>query len=394
MHGQWLGNIDYDGITGSIRVELEDRGDAFFGHAYLFYDAQLNLPGLRFELRVPKLPPHTIETETWYLYPDGGEMTADHRKRADQMIAERFEGKVPPRLTAEFVMEGRQLRITWRAPDGESGAELLTKSDIEDRSTLIGRADLRTWDKFREWAVDQPLRRYIFRGQALPLKLASSFHRTWRKDLATWIQRDVRALFGAVIERVNYPLQLGQLDHNAAIWSILQHHGYPTPLLDWTYSPFVAAYFAFHNAGNVPAAAPRIFIFDQAAWSDRYGRRAFFVDAAPPQLVLLESIAIGNPRSGPQQALSTVTNIADVEAFIREREEADGRAYLSVCDIPAIERPHIMRELELMGITYGSLFPGIDGICRDMRERLFAPPDGQARPSEVFPSEIMKPQSA
>jgi hypothetical protein len=176
-----------------------------------------------------------------------------------------------------------------------------------------------------------------------------------------------------VIERISYPLQLGQLDHNSVIWSLLQHHGYPTPMLDWTYSPFVAAYFAFHNADHNSSASPRIFIFDQAAWSDLYGRHAFIVDAAPPQLVLVESLQIGNPRSGPQQALSTVTNIADVEAFIREREQADGRSYLTVCDLPAVDKNRIMRELELMGITYGSLFPGLDGICRDMRERLFAP---------------------
>jgi FRG domain len=371
MQGQWLGEISENELVGSLRVELEARGNAFFGHAYVFCDQSLRLPGLRFELRVPRVPPHKIEAETLYLYSAGGVMTHDDRLRADQDISERFEGKIPPKLTLEFAMDGDQLRINWSSFDDESGSELLTKSDIVGKSELIGRTDLRTWDQFREWAVHQRPRQYIFRGQTNPSKLASSFHRTWRNDLATWIENDVRALFGAVIERVNYPLQLGQLDHNAAIWSILQHHGYPTPLLDWTYSPFVAAYFAFHGARDTSAASPRIYMFDQASWNDRYGRRSFIVDAAPPQLVLLESLPIGNPRSGPQQALSTVTNVADVEAFIRAREQEDGQSYLTVCDLPANDRPRIMRELELMGITYGSLFPGIEGACQDMKERLF-----------------------
>ena len=68
---------------------------------------------------------------------------------------------------------------------------------------------------------------------------------------------------------------------------------------------------------------------------------------------------------------STVSNIADIEAFIREKEVEDGRTYMTVCDLPPSEAPQIMRELELMGITYGSLFPGLDGICRDFKDRLF-----------------------
>jgi len=27
-----------------------------------------------------------------------------------------------------------------------------------------------------------------------------------------------------------------------------------------------------------------------------------------------------------------------------------------------------------MGITFGSLFPGLDGICKDLKDRLFAEP--------------------
>jgi hypothetical protein len=268
-------------------------------------------------------------------------------------------------------MQATRLKVTWAAPNGDTEFALLTKSNPEGKSRLTGRADLVTWDQFREWAVSQKPRKYIFRGQRRPNKLASSFHRTWRKDLATWVAVDVRALFGAIIERVSYPLQLGNFDHNAALWTILQHHGYPTPLLDWTFSPFVAAYFAYEDATVEQRVSPRIFLFDQEAWNEKYGRLMFFAEAVPAHLTVLESLSVGNPRHGPQQALSTVTNVADVEAFVREREREDDKTYLTVCDLPANEKPRIMRELELMGITYGSLFPGLDGVCRDMRERHF-----------------------
>jgi hypothetical protein len=374
MDGQWLGKIEGE-LSASLRVELEDRGDHFQGHAYLFYDVQHRLPGFQFNLNFQKEQPFLARVETIYLYANGGIMTREERIRAEQDIAQRFDEPMPSALDVSFKSEGKILKIAWAVPDKETKGEIaLSGTDLEAPSQIVRRDDLTSWDQFREWAIKQRPRQFIFRGQAQPFKLVSSFHRTWRKDLLNWIENDVNALFGAVVERISYPLRLGDLGHNSAIWSILQHHGYPTPLLDWTLSPFVAAYFAFQDREFSEHSSPRIYIFDQAEWEKRYALRAFIADPSPPQLVVMQSYAIGNPRSAPQQALSMVTNIADVEAFVREREEIDGQTYLTVCDLPAIEKQRVVRELELMGITYGSLFPGLDGICRDMRDQNFAQP--------------------
>jgi hypothetical protein len=84
----------------------------------------------------------------------------------------------------------------------------------------------------------------------------------------------------------------------------------------------------------------------------------------------MEFIALDNERLVPQQSISSVTNIDDIETHIRGYESAD-RSYLQIIDLPAKERPAVMRELSTMGITSGSLFPGLDGACEELRERFF-----------------------
>jgi hypothetical protein len=396
MIGQWIGRVDGE-WPGTLRVELEDRGFGLTGRAYLFYDAP-DIPGILFDIQLPKGSVAHTRVGTIFLYPTGGAMTQQERQAAEQFLATKHGREIPQQFDVELHMAASDLEVAWSAsepgapekPGGRKGLlgraqkqpagiqqlqgkALLKLSNPIGASALVRRADLVSWDQFRHWAAGQRPRSFIFRGQSRPFKLATSFHRTWRKNLSHWIVQDTELLFGAVAQHLNYPLQQGNMQHNAAIWSILQHHGYPTPMLDWSYSPFVAAYFAFQEQPDVNTA-PRIYIFDRESWVARYGRANFIVDMARNQLVVVETMPVGNPRHLPQQAISTVTNIADIEEFIRQRELADGVQYLTVCDLPVGMRPQIMRELEMMGITYGSLFPGLDGICRDMRDRLFTQP--------------------
>jgi hypothetical protein len=69
----------------------------------------------------------------------------------------------------------------------------------------------------------------------------------------------------------------------------------------------------------------------------------------------------------PQQSVSMLTNIDDIETYITTKDAV----YLKAIDIPVRERTHVMRELRYMGITAGSMFPGLDGLCEELRELNF-----------------------
>ena len=84
-----------------------------------------------------------------------------------------------------------------------------------------------------------------------------------------------------------------------------------------------------------------------------------------------EFLAIENERMIPQQASSSVTNIDDIESYIRGRETTE-KVYLTAIDLPLKQRQVIVEELQYMGITAGSLFPGLDGACEELKQRRFA----------------------
>ncbi len=231
------------------------------------------------------------------------------------------------------------------------------------------------WEQFKTFVNGLEHRRYVFRGQRKPLRLHTGFHRTGRADLQRFLNEDIRTLHRHLSQRTSHVFDLNIPDQNGAFFNLVQHHGYPTPLLDWTYSPYVGAFFAYRHVKNSEAAAAsendkvRIFVFDQKQWRTDWPQLSKLTPCRP-HFSILEFIAIDNERLIPQQSVSSVTNIDDIETYIRSMEKG-GKQYLRIIDLPLRQRAGVMRELSVMGITAGSLFPGLDGACEELRERFF-----------------------
>jgi hypothetical protein len=265
--------------------------------------------------------------------------------------------------------------VSWMTNLGSAGRAVLPRSRADQASQLT--AQEKSWDEFKAYvATLQDRRRFLFRGQEESWKLRTSFHRTGRANVARFVADDIPALHRHLSARTRHVFNFGNPEETGAFYNLVQHHGYPTPLLDWTDSPYVAAFFAYRRLSNSKAEAAepdskvRIHVLDRSAWM-RDQRQPLFVNSVRLFVSVAEFLAIENERMIPQQAASTLTNVDDIESFMKGAEAEKGVCYLQAIDLAQCDRRRVMNELAYMGITAGSLFPGLDGACEDLAERNF-----------------------
>lgn len=369
MNGQWIGTYTVGDTTGKIHVNIDELESKYFGAAYIF-DANPKLPtavahfatankNSDFSLRTDPLQaidPRSGDAATWEqvktLFPD----VATFSKHAD--------------VRGSFDRD--KLILSWTTDTGLRGSCELPRSKAGQPSDLA--AIEQDWNTFKATAIDRASTRPLFRGQRKQWRLLTPFHRSGRANIWRFVNTDIPVLQRNLSARTKHFFKLDQQDEFGAFVSLIQHHGYPTPVLDWTYSPYVAAFFAYRGISNekaedsAPDARVRILVFDAQAWRLRFQPVTKLIH---PQLYLTvrDFIAIENERTVPQQACSTVTSVDDIEAFLLRI--APDTTYLQAIDLPVRDRRHVMRELRYMGITAGSLFPGLDGTCEDLKEQNF-----------------------
>lgn len=369
MEGQWIGRFE-GSSTGRIILNIDELTSCFQGIAYLLQD-RTEIPNSAASFRTSNKD-SSFELTTFSLAPiNQWPGLPDDWNTLKQFYP---GGMMPKSATVKGTWSKTELALNWTTDIGTYGSTVIQRPPSNQKSQIKARRI--GWNTFKKIVSGLESRKFLFRGQKEAWKLRTSFHRTGRADVQRFISEDIQALHKHLSSRTKHVFNLEIGNENGAFFNLVQHHGYPTPLLDWTYSPFVAAYFAYRNVTkqDVQNASSkdrvRIFMFDQSAWRSDYDQH-IHLPTARLHLSIGEFLAIENERMIPQQAASTVTNIDDIETYIRTCENARERVYLQAFDLPLREKDKVIQELRYMGITAGSMFPGLDGACEELKDRNF-----------------------
>ena len=268
------------------------------------------------------------------------------------------------------------LRLSWTADNGE----IMQSDGLSQIATEPSKLNptKSTWAEFKKSIDNLEIRRYIFRGQSVTNKLRTSFHRTNRSNISRYHKNNIPELQHFISSVHKEYFSLSEISNLISMLTLAQHHGYPTPILDWTVSPYIAAYFAFLNAlretteksENASAEHIRIYQFDLEEYQNDFPQ---FLEVN--DIILHVSFAItpplNNPRAIPQQSISCISTIDDIEVYLEHLGKQNDKKYLSSYDIPVSETKKALKDLELMGITHASLFPGLDGMCAYLKLKHF-----------------------
>ncbi|MBI9015488.1 MAG: FRG domain-containing protein [Clostridiales bacterium] len=174
-------------------------------------------------------------------------------------------------------------------------------------------------------------------------------------------------------------------------WELMQHYGAPTRLLDWTASPYIACYFAVSESFEEDAA---VYIFDAAhlLWiqSLRANEEKNYENKR-----CYEQIEKSIKGKDYYECVLTITDPHPTDRMIAQKSEftlstellidhdvlideivyknvnnGKGHSLFSKIIINKNLKKKFMIELNKMDINAGNLFPGLDGVGKQINEKI------------------------
>ncbi|MCK9419091.1 MAG: FRG domain-containing protein [Nitrospirae bacterium] len=261
---------------------------------------------------------------------------------------------------------------------------------------------INTWANFLkkiEKLEENPARQWVFRGQFSDLSLKTTFERAC-EDYCLDTKRKMADIESTLIKdfQRRYHGENKELVISDTLYclSVMQHHGAPTRLLDFNYSPFIALFFSL-EAGfkrkDTDCKDPVVWCIN-SKWcrkqaEKRVGKvrikmrnekrdensfkRLYMKNAA--KFVFLENALSLNRRLIIQQGVFLCPgNVSipfekNLKALPEWHKKENIIKFVIKMKDPA-EYKKALEKLYRMNISHESLFPGLDGVAKSLKSKL------------------------
>ena len=236
---------------------------------------------------------------------------------------------------------------------------------------------LETWDAFLQLVTQPPYSNWAFRGERderWPLYSSlSRYLQNFAVARPAWADQEARIL--RIFKRKAHQFldKPPAWDDDFQWLALMQHHGAPTRLIDFTWSPYVAAFFALERTlldGVVWAMNPVRIDSSRAPQPARMDPRLkgnfkrYFLKGTHRFIWMGEPHTM-NRRLIAQSGTFAVPGVLDV-AIEDILSDTDQDNILAKIVLTNPVRETGMRELYRMNITYATLFPDLDGLAKSM----------------------------
>lgn len=244
-----------------------------------------------------------------------------------------------------------------------------------------GEETVHSWSELREILDGKKFRSWAFRGQTnAEWGLESSLTRhlkAARVDRDHWPDQEERIL--RIFRRKSH-LYLNLLPNprDSFQWlALMQHHGAPTRLIDFTWSPYVATFYALARPLACNDAA--IWALNQRELNKKHEDKApwylgnyekYFLPNRHP-IVLLGEPHHMNQRLIAHSGTFAIPGKIDIsaEALIAESGKTDAICKIYLKNANEFRRS-ALDALYRMNITWATLFPDLDGLGKSMQTEL------------------------
>lgn len=214
--------------------------------------------------------------------------------------------------------------------------------------------------------------RWWFRGhQYHQYKLVPKVRRGYEREVE-------RYLFYYFYPRASLRYANCPADDDLAGWlALMQHYGLPTRLLDWSWSPLIAAFFATQDFSSDTSEDACIWALEPALLNESQGFKRIFppLNAAIVRELLLP--ARYDAVQEPNRVIAAEPIETDLRMLIQQgaftvhssTEELDqlkgSDRWLRKMMIPTEYKAAVAKELHVLGFRLADLFPDLDSLAKE-----------------------------